>query len=53
MAVYKDKNKTKDGRSWYFKIYKKDYNGINKAYKSKRYLTKKDAQEAEALFRLK
>lgn len=53
MAIYKDKNKTKDGRCWYFKVYKKDFNGVNKAYKSKRYLTKKEAQEEEALFLLK
>lgn len=53
MAIYKDKNKTKDGRSYYFKIYKKDFNGINKAYKSKRYLTKREAMEEEALFLLK
>lgn len=48
MAVYKDKNKTKDGRSWYFKVYKN-----RKPYKSKRYMTKKEAQEEEALFILK
>ena len=40
MAVYKDNIKTKDGRQWYFKVYKKDLNGNNKAYKSKKYLTK-------------
>lgn len=48
MAVFKDKEKTKDGRSWYFKTYKD-----KKAYKSKRYMTKKEAQEEEALFILK
>ena len=48
MAVYKDNNKTKDGRSWYFKVYKN-----KKPYKSKRYATKKEAQEEEALFILK
>lgn len=53
MAVFKDKNKTSDGRCWYFKVYKKDFNGNSKAYKSKRYLTKKEAQEEEALFLLK
>lgn len=53
MAVFKDKNKTSDGRCWYFKVYKKDFNGNNKAYKSKRYLTKKEAQEEEALFIMK
>lgn len=50
MAVYKDKNKTKDGRQWYFKVYKKDFNGISKEYKSKRFYTKKEAQDEEALF---
>lgn len=53
MAVYKDNIKTKDGRQWYFKVYKKDFNGNNKAFKSKRYETKKEAQEAERLFLLK
>lgn len=53
MAVYKDLNSTKDGRSWYFKVYKKDLEGNNKCYKSKRYSTKKDAQEQERLFLMK
>ena len=38
--VYKDTHKTKDGRCYYFQIM------INrKLYKSKRYLTKKEAQD--------
>ena len=53
MAVYKDNIKTKDGRQWYFKVYKKDLNGNNKAYKSKKYLTKKQAVEEEAIFLMK
>lgn len=53
MAIYKDTNKTKDGRCWYFKVYKKNFEGVNKAYKSKRYLTKREAIEEEALFLLK
>ena len=53
MAVYKDKIKTKDGRSWYYITYKKDFNGINKKYKSKRYMTKSEAQQAERLFLMK
>ena len=48
MPVYKDEMKTKDGRCWYYKIRK---NG--KQCKSKRYLTKKEAQEAEALHVIK
>lgn len=53
MAVYKDLNKTKDGRAWYFVAYKKDFNGNNRKYKSKKFLTKKEAQQEEALFLLK
>lgn len=50
MAIYKDENKTKDGRQYYFKVYKKDFEGNNKQYKSKRYKKKEDAEEAERLF---
>lgn len=53
MAVYKSKKATKDGRQWFFKTYKKDNEGNNKAYKSKKYLTKREAEEEEALFLLK
>ena len=53
MAIYKDNNKTKDGRCWYFKVYKKDALGNNKAYKSKRFLTRKEALDEEAVFKLK
>ena len=53
MAVYKDQNKTSDGRSWYYITYKKDFNGVNKKYKSKRYMTKSEAQQAERLFLMK
>ena len=59
MAIFQDKDKngkilkTKDGRSWYFKVYKKDFEGNNKAYKSKKYLTKKEAIDEEAVFILK
>lgn len=48
MAVNQDKkNKTKDGRIWYFQIYYNDLLGNRKKYKSKKYLTKKEAEEAE------
>ena len=59
MPVYQDKDKndkpikTKDGRSWYFKTYKKDFNKKNKQYESKKYFTKKEAQKAERLFIMK
>lgn len=46
--VYKDTHKTKDGRCYFFQIM------INrKLYKSKKYLTKKEATEEEAKYRLK
>lgn len=53
MAVYKDNKKTKDGRCWYFKCYKKNNQNINKAYKSKKFLTKSEALEAERMFLMK
>ena len=53
MAVFKVKEKTKDGRQWVFKSYKKDYQGINRPYFSKKYATKREAEEGEAIFLLK
>lgn len=53
MAIYKDDKMTKDGRQYYYMVYKKDFNGVNKKYKSKRYKTKPEAKEAEARFLLK
>lgn len=56
MAVYNETDKTKwtkDGRHWYFMCYKKDFNGINRKYKSKKYLKKTEAEEAERLFLMK
>jgi len=47
MAIYKDKNRTKDGRLYFFQVMK---NG--ELYKSKRYSTRKEAQKEEALFLL-
>ncbi len=44
---------TKDGRSWIFMVYKKDYNGNNKKYKSKRFKTKSEAKDEERLFLMK
>lgn len=52
MAVYKG-DPTKDGRIWYFMCYKKDFDGTNKKYKSKKYLRKADAEEAERIFLMK
>ena len=52
MPVYQGES-TKDGRSWYFMTYKKDFNGVNKKYKSRRYSTKTEAREAERLYLMK
>lgn len=48
MSIYKSSEPTKDGRCWYFRSYK---NG--KQFKSKKYFTKKEAQDEEALYILK
>ena len=50
MAVYKDPKPTKSGRAWYFKFSYKDAFGATKQYRSKRYLTKKEASDAERMF---
>ena len=48
--VYKSDTPTKDGRCRYYMCYKKDILGNNKKYKSKKYKTKTEAQEAERIF---
>lgn len=48
MPVYKDKQKTKDGRQFYYTIHYVDQYYMPHRIKSKRYLTKKDAEKAEA-----
>lgn len=50
MSVFKDKEKTKDGRQWRFKVYYHDENGTLKPYTSKRYKLKKEAESAERVF---
>ena len=47
---YKDPKPTKNGRAWYFKFSYKDVFGATKQYSSKRYLTKKEASDAEKMF---
>lgn len=49
--IYKTSKPTADGRSYYFRIKYKDLYGNTKDYSSKKYLTKKEATTAEALFR--
>lgn len=50
MGIFELNNKTKDGRKWVYKVYYLDLQGNRKQYMSKKYLTKKEAQENERLF---
>lgn len=56
MAVYQDRDKngniikTKDGRSWYFRVYYDDKFGNRKQHKSKKFMKKNEAQDAERNF---
>ena len=50
MAVYKSKTQTKDGRSWFFKVSRKAYDGTFKPYVSKKYKTNGEATKEEALY---
>ena len=50
MAVFKSKEKTKDGRVWFYKVYYTDINNNKKVKKSKKFMTKKEAQDQEILF---
>lgn len=42
--------KDKQGRSWYFKTYYTSLTGERKQYKSKKFLSKHEAEEAERMF---
>ncbi len=44
---------TKDGRKWIFEVRYKDFSNKVKSFKSKKYLTKKEAQSEERKFLLK
>ena len=50
MPVYKDKVPAKSGKCWYFRTRYKKLDGTRAQYHSKRYMTKREAQEAEAEF---
>ena len=52
IILLKQKEWTKDGRKWIFYTRYKDLFGNIKQYRSKKYLTKKEAQEAERVFLL-
>jgi len=56
MPVYNENDKkkwTKDKRHWYFRCTYEDINGNKKRYKSKMYLSKQDAEDAESKFMIK
>lgn len=50
MSVFKDKEKTKDGRCWRFKVYYHNTDGKLVPYTSKRYLMEKEAKAEERAF---
>ena len=52
MAVYKADKPLKNGNIWIFYTRYTDLSGIRRAYKSKKFATKKEAQEAERQFLL-
>lgn len=52
MSTFKDKEKTKDGRQWRFKVYYHNEDDKLKPYTSKRYKLKKEAEAAERVFKL-
>ena len=53
MGVYKDKRVTKDGRCWYYKLRYDGLDGSHAQKRSKKYATKKEAEDAEFEFKLK
>jgi integrase len=50
MPIYKSKKSTKDGRSYFFKVFYKDAFYNDKQYVSKKYLTKTEAKDEERKF---
>ena len=52
MKIYTG-NPTKEGRTFFFKCRYKDITGVTKEYTSPKYLTKKEAEKAFSLFKLK
>lgn len=53
MGVYKTNDKTKDGRCWFYNLRYTDLDGRKKQQKSKKFLTKKEAEAAEFAFKMK
>lgn len=52
MAIYQSKNKTRDGRSWFFRIKYTNVYGKKIDHTSPKYKLKREAEEAEAKYRL-
>lgn len=52
MSTFKDKQKTKDGRQWRFKVYYHNTDGKLVPYVSKRFLLEKEAKAEERIFLL-
>ena len=52
MGVYKTNKPTKDGRKYFFKVSYRDIYGKRKIYVSKSYMTKKEALNQEAIFKI-
>ena len=52
MSVFKDKEKTKDGRQWRFKVYYHNTEGKLVPYTSKRFLLEKEAKAEERVLLL-
>ncbi len=53
MAVYKSKKPTKDGRQYFFRIKYKDIFGESHDYSSQKFKTLKEANNEEAIYRIK
>lgn len=53
MGIYKDKSPTKDGRCWFYKLWYDELDGSHVQKRSKKYATKKEAEDAEFEFKIK
>lgn len=53
MPVYKNKVPAKSGKCWYFRTRYKRLDGTRAQYHYKRYMTKREVQEAEVEFLIK
>ncbi len=51
MAIFKAKDKTKDGKQWFFRVRYLDLSGKRTQYKSKKFFSRKEAQDEEVKFK--